>query len=88
MDMLDRLIAEEQKVLDDLTSGAGRSEAPSILTALGGAMAPQPSDYETTDQYRRAYRVWASVRDTGKQVGSEPAPENAEHGADRGDGAE
>lgn len=80
--MLDLLIAEEQKVLDDLTSGAGRSEAPSILTALGGAMAPQPSDYETTDQYRRAYRVWASVRDAGQKVSGQPASEHAKDGGD------
>ncbi len=88
--MLDRLIAEEQKktekVLGDLTSAAGKCADPF----------PDRGNYPTSDQYYIAVKDWYRdqphaenlVRDAGQEVGSQPASENAEHRADRRDGSE
>ena len=84
--MLDRLIAEEEKkaakVVADLTSEAGRSvgKAPELGMPYAG------EEVQPWDIYGKFVRDANLVRDAGEQVGSQPTPEDAEHGADRRDG--
>lgn len=73
---IDKLIAVEEK-----KSGETALGSPSLAPRE-----PVPGDFATSDEYRSAYRAW-SVRYAGEQVGGQPASEDAEHGADCGDGA-
>lgn len=80
--MLDRLITEEQKKLakieENLASSAGKSDP-----------FPDRGNYPTSDQYYIAVREWyreqpRSVRQTGQEVGGQPAAEHPEQGGDAG----
>ena len=85
--MLDRLIAEEEKkaakVVADLTSEAGRSvgKAPELGVPYAG------EEVQPWDIYGKFVRDANLVRNAGEEVGSQPASENAEHGADRRNGS-
>jgi hypothetical protein len=48
---------------------------------LGRGAEPVPGDFATSDEYRSAHRAWL-MRDAGKQVGSQPATDNAKDGGD------
>lgn len=85
--MLDRLIAEEEK-----------KAAPAIVVGDAPMFVapprPHPRDYPNWPSYMEARAEWEAawgekrlVRDAGEEVGGQPASDNAEHGADRRDGS-
>lgn len=86
--MLDRLIAEEEKkaakVVADLTSEAGRSvgKAPELGMPYAG------EEVQPWDIYGKFVRDANLVRDAGEQVGSKPASDHAKDGANGGNRTE